>query len=100
MTRADRRVVVTGLGAITPSGLDVPSLWDAVVSGRSAITALDEPEFQGLAVRIGGRIRGFDATGVVDPPLSRRLSPLLLWAIAAADQALAGAGIDPAALRA
>jgi len=96
----ERRVVVTGLGAITPSGLDVPSLWDAVVSGRSAITTLDEPEFQSLAVRIGGRIRGFDAAGIVDPPLSRRLSPLQLWAIAAADQALADAGIDPAALRA
>ncbi|MGO4680576.1 beta-ketoacyl-[acyl-carrier-protein] synthase family protein [Microbacterium sp. 2MCAF23] len=100
MSPAARRVVVTGLGAITPSGLDVPSLWDAVVAGRSAITALDEPDFRELAVRIGGRIQGFDATGVVDPPLSRRLSPLQLWAIAAADQALADAGVDPGALRA
>ncbi|WP_295035513.1 beta-ketoacyl synthase [uncultured Microbacterium sp.] len=97
---AGRRVVVTGLGALTPSGLDVPSLWEAVVAGRSAITALDAPEFEGLAVRIGGAVRGFDATGLVDPPLSRRLSPAQLWAIAAADQALAQAGVDTAALRA
>ena len=96
----NRRVVVTGLGAVTPSGLDVRSLWEAVVAGRSAITALDGPEFAALSVRIGGRIRGFDPTGIVDPPLSRRLSPLQLWAIAAADQALCHAGLDPAALRA
>ena len=100
MTGAGRRVVVTGMGAITPSGLNVPALWDAVLAGRSAITALDAPEFAALSVRIGGRVRGFDATGIVDPPLNRRLSPLQLWAIAAADQALRHAGIDPAALRA
>ena len=100
MTAAGRRVVVTGLGALTPSGLDVPSLWEAVAAGRSAITALDAPEFQALAVRIGGAVRGFDSTGLVDPPLNRRLSPVQLWAIAAADQALAHAGVDPAALRA
>lgn len=94
-----RRVVVTGLGAITPSGLDVGALWAAVSAGRSAIIAIDGAEFADLAVRIGGRIRGFDATGLVDPPLARRLSPSQLWAIAAADQALADAGIDPTALR-
>ncbi|GAB6856852.1 beta-ketoacyl-[acyl-carrier-protein] synthase family protein [Microbacterium xylanilyticum] len=94
-----RRVVVTGLGAVTPSGLDVAALWDAVTTGRSAVTALDDPEFAGLAVRIGGRIRGFDATGLVEPPLARRLSPSQLWAVAAADQALAHAGADPARIR-
>ncbi|GAA4478008.1 beta-ketoacyl-[acyl-carrier-protein] synthase family protein [Microbacterium panaciterrae] len=99
MTGAERRVVVTGLGAITPSGLDVTTLWNAVVQGQSAITTLDDPPFDALPVRIGGRIRGFDAAGLVDPPLIRRLSPVQLWAIAAADQALAQAGVDPAALR-
>lgn len=99
MTAAGRRVVVTGLGAITPSGLDVAALWEAVTAGRSAVTALDDPEFTGLAVRIGARVPGFDDTGLVDPPLARRLSPSLRWAIAAADQALAHAGVGPAALR-
>ena len=84
------RVVVTGMGAITPSGLDVPSLWDAVVHGRSAITVLEEPEFSRLAVRIGGRVRGFETT--LEPSLARRLTPLQQWAMAAAEQALAHAG--------
>ncbi|MGN8025155.1 beta-ketoacyl-[acyl-carrier-protein] synthase family protein [Microbacterium sp. 22242] len=95
----NRRVVVTGLGAITPSGLDVPALWDAAAAGRSAISVLDGQEFAALPVRIGGVVRGFDATGLVDPPLVRRLSPVQLWAIAAADQAMAQAGLDPQGLR-
>jgi 3-oxoacyl-[acyl-carrier-protein] synthase II len=87
------RVVITGTGAITPSGLDPAQLWDAVASGRSAITTLDDPAFDGLAVRIGGRVSGFQTA--VEPRLARRLTPMQLWAIAAADQALAQARADP-----
>jgi 3-oxoacyl-[acyl-carrier-protein] synthase II len=87
------RVVITGTGAITPSGLDPAQLWDAVASGRSAITTLDDPAFDGLAVRIGGQVSGFQTA--VEPRLARRLTPMQLWAIAAADQALAQARADP-----
>ncbi|WP_029145993.1 beta-ketoacyl-[acyl-carrier-protein] synthase family protein [Microbacterium luticocti] len=82
--------VVTGMGAVTPSGLDVASLWDAVSCGRSAITVLAGPEFDALPVRIGGQVRGFHTD--LERPLARRLSPVLHWAIAAADQALAQTG--------
>ncbi|MEO8908324.1 MAG: beta-ketoacyl synthase N-terminal-like domain-containing protein, partial [Microbacteriaceae bacterium] len=92
-----RRVVITGLGAITPSGLDVPSMWDAVVHGRSAITTLDDSEFAGLAVRIGGQVRGFEVSTVLAPSLARRLRRSQHWAVAAADQALAQAGWTPGA---
>lgn len=85
-----RRVVITGLGAITPGGLDVPTMWDAVVHGRSAITTLDGSEFDGLPVRIGGQIRGFEASTVLEPGLARRLSRSQHWAVAAADQAQVG----------
>lgn len=88
-----RRVVVTGMGAVTPSGIGVGALWDAVVHGRSAIQRLDGPEFDALPVRIGGRIEGFDAEGLVPAGLMRRLSPVQLWAIAAADEALRHAGV-------
>ncbi|MEV8339328.1 beta-ketoacyl-[acyl-carrier-protein] synthase family protein [Leucobacter sp. NPDC077196] len=88
-----RRVVVTGMGAVTPSGIGVGALWDAVVRGRSAIQRLDGPEFDALPVRIGGRIEGFDAEGLVPTGLMRRLSPVQLWAIAAADEALRHAGL-------
>jgi len=90
------RVVITGMGAITPSGLDVPSMWDAVVHGRSAVTTLEGPEFDGLAVRIGGRVRGFETD--LPAALARRLTPVQHWAIAAADQALAQARAQAEAL--
>lgn len=92
-----RRAVITGLGAITPSGLDVPTMWDAVVHGRSAITTLDDPEFANLDVRIGGQVRGFEPATAVEPSLTRRLSRSQHWAIAAADQAMAQAGWTPGA---
>ncbi|GAA1576441.1 beta-ketoacyl-[acyl-carrier-protein] synthase family protein [Leucobacter aridicollis] len=92
-----RRVVITGLGAVTPSGIGVPELWNAVVHGRSAITQLEGPGFDGLAVRIGGQVRGFDVSTVLDRSLAKRLSPVQHWAIAAADEALAQAGVDAAA---
>ena len=93
-----RRVVITGLGAVTPSGIGVPELWNAVAQGRSAITLLEGPEFDGLAVRIGGQVRGFDVSTVLDRSLAKRLSPVQHWAIAAADEALAQAGVDAASV--
>lgn len=93
-----RRVVITGLGAVTPSGIGVPELWNAVAQGRSAITLLEGPEFDGLAVRIGGQVRGFDVSTVLDRSLAKRLSPVQHWAIAAADEALAQAGVDTASV--
>lgn len=92
-TAAGRRVVITGTGAITPSGNDVDALWDSVVTGRSAISRLEGERFADLAVRIGGQVTGFDAEAVLPRALARRLDPVQHWAIAAADQALAEAGI-------
>lgn len=90
-----RDVVITGLGAITPSGQSVDALWDAVATGTSAITFLADEQFASLPVRIGGQVHGFDPTGLVEPGLLRRLSPVVLWAIAAADQAMRHAASDP-----
>lgn len=89
-----RRVVITGLGVVTPSGIGMPAVWDAVAAGRSGITLLDGPEYDGLPVRTGGRVTGFDASGVVDSALARRLSPMQLWALAAADEALSQSGVE------
>ena len=55
------RVWITGTGAITPSGLNVSDTWQAVQHGHSGIGALEGEEFDGLSVRIGGQVRGFNA---------------------------------------
>ncbi|SJM50847.1 beta-ketoacyl synthase [Gulosibacter sp. 10] len=95
-----RRVVVTGLGAVTPSGLDAGRTWDAVRRGRSGIGLLEGPEFADIAVRIGGQVRGFDPDLVLERRESRRLSRVLWYAIAAADEAMGGRGAAEAAVSA
>lgn len=92
-----RRAVITGLGAITPSGQDPDALWRSVRTGTSAIDVLHGEQFEDLAVRIGGQIRDFDAEAVLPRALARRLSPVQHWAVAAAEQAMHQAGIPAAA---
>lgn len=95
------KVTITGLGAITPSGLTVPEVWDSVVNGRSGIRVLEGVEFEtpharALGVRVGGQVRGFNREDYVDRQLARRLDDMHVWAIAAADQALTQAGAESA----
>lgn len=87
-----RSVVITGIGAVTPSGLTAPELWASVRAGHSGITNLP-PEIAGsAAVQVGGVVRGFTEPADVSTPLARHLTPMQRWAIAAADEALADAG--------
>ena len=94
-----RRVVVTGLGAVTPLGLDAQSTWDAAVAGRSGVDwihAFDASEFP---VRIASEVKGFEPASVVGPKDARRLERNVVLAVAAAREAWADAGvegIDPA----
>lgn len=85
-------MVITGVGAVTPSGLTAPELWAAVRAGRSGITRLP-PEVSGSGpVQVGGVVRGFRTPSDLAVSLTRHLLPMQQWAIAAADEALADAG--------
>ena len=90
--RPPAAVVVTGLGAVTPAGLDVETSWDRVCSGISA--AAVDPELGG-AVRISCRVPGFDAAGHLGAGASWRLDRFVQLAVVAARQAVASAGLDP-----
>jgi 3-oxoacyl-[acyl-carrier-protein] synthase II len=84
----EKRVVVTGMGAITPVGLDVPTLWENLVAGRSGIgpiTLFDASEF---GVRIAGEAHGFDPTDYMSAKDARRADRFTQFAIAALGQAL------------
>jgi 3-oxoacyl-[acyl-carrier-protein] synthase II len=91
-------VVVTGLGAVTPLGNDARSTWHAAVEGRSGIDwirAFDASEFP---VRVAAEVKDFDPTGVVPPKEARRLERNVLFAVAAAQEAVGDArlnGFDP-----
>jgi beta-ketoacyl-acyl-carrier-protein synthase II len=88
-----RRVAVTGLGAVTPIGLDARSTWESAVAGRSGvdwIRAFDASEF---AVRIAGEVKGFEPEAVVGPKDARRMERCVVLAVQAAREAWADAGV-------
>jgi 3-oxoacyl-[acyl-carrier-protein] synthase II len=94
-----QRVAVTGLGAVTPLGLDAPSTWDAAVSGRSGVGFIEAFDASGFPVRIAAEVRGFEPESVVPAKEARRLERNVVLAVGAAQEAWADAGvngIDPA----
>jgi beta-ketoacyl-acyl-carrier-protein synthase II len=94
-----RRVVVTGLGAVTPLGLDARSTWEAALAGKSGVGFIESFDTTGFPVRIASEVKGFDASAVVGPKDGRRLERNVVLAVAAAREAWSDAeveGVDPA----
>ena len=87
-----RRVVVTGLGAVTPLGLDAQSTWDAAVAGRSGVDWIRSFDASDFPVRIASEVKGFEPEAVVGPKEARRLERNVVLAVAAAREAWADAG--------
>ncbi|MBV8817818.1 MAG: beta-ketoacyl-[acyl-carrier-protein] synthase family protein [Acidobacteriaceae bacterium] len=89
------RVVVTGIGAVSPNGIGRESFWEASRNGRSGVRRIRSFDASGFAVQIAGQIAGFDESKYVTPkdrPHVSRVTPL---AIAAVEEALADAGLEP-----
>jgi 3-oxoacyl-[acyl-carrier-protein] synthase II len=89
-----RRVVVTGLGAVSPLGLDVESTWDAAVSGRSGVGWIESFDASGFPVRIAAEVDGFDAGALIPAKEARRMDRNVLLSVVAAQQAWDDAGLD------
>jgi 3-oxoacyl-[acyl-carrier-protein] synthase II len=93
-----KRVVVTGLGALTPLGNSVQAYWDGLSNGRSGadfITRFDAEKFR---TRFACEVKDFDATSVIDRKEARRMDPYLHYAIAAVEEGVADAGIKDAGI--
>jgi 3-oxoacyl-[acyl-carrier-protein] synthase II len=88
-----KRVVVTGLGAVTPVGNDVPTTWEALVAGRSGVEVITSFDTSNLDVRIAAEVKGFDATALFGRRAARRNDRFTLFALEAARQAIADAGL-------
>jgi 3-oxoacyl-[acyl-carrier-protein] synthase II len=87
-----RRVVVTGLGMVTPLGLTVEETWSAILAGKSGIRQI--PDMEASPVRIAGCVQNFDATKYMNPKDIRRLDTFIHYGAAASQQALDDSGID------
>jgi 3-oxoacyl-[acyl-carrier-protein] synthase II len=87
-----RRVVITGIGLVTPLGLDRESSWRGLLEGKSGIKPFEAFDAQNLRTRFGGEVRGFDVSKYLSKPEERRTDRYSQLALAASDEAMADAG--------
>ena len=88
-----RRVAVTGLGAVSPVGIDVESTWESLMAGRSGVKPITRFDVSEFPVRFAATIDDFDPNGYLDPKDRRRMAPFQQAAVVAAEQARADSGL-------
>jgi 3-oxoacyl-[acyl-carrier-protein] synthase II len=88
-----RRVVVTGMGAVSPLGNDVASMWDGLVAGRSGVRRTQAFDPSRINSQMAGEVRDFDATHILDRKDARRIDRYIQFGLVAARQAMDQAGI-------
>jgi 3-oxoacyl-[acyl-carrier-protein] synthase II len=93
-----RRVVITGMGAVSPNGIGRKAFTEAALAGRSGVRRITRFDASHLSVQIAGEIPDFDELAWIDKKERRQVSRVLPLAIAAASEAFSDAGIDPAKL--
>jgi 3-oxoacyl-[acyl-carrier-protein] synthase II len=89
-----RRVVVTGLGVVSPVGSTVKSAWEAVLRGESGIGPVTRFDVSAFPVRFGGQVRDFDVAQYLPPKEARRMDDFMHYGVAAGVQAVTDSGID------
>lgn len=95
MTARSRRVVVTGLGIVSPVGIGVSTAWDSIINGRSGIGPITRFDATAFNTRIAGEVKGFEAGKYMSPKEVRRYDAFIHYGIAAAKEAIADAGLTP-----
>ena len=89
-----RRVVITGLGAVSPFGVGVDKLWNSLVEGKSGISTSESIDISKHVVKISGEVKDFDPEQYLDPKESKRMDRFIQFAMVAADEAIADAKLE------
>lgn len=89
-----RRVVVTGLGAVTPVGNDVATMWDNMLKGVCGIDKITKFDTEDCAVKNAGEVKDFDPTTVIEKREVRKTDLYTIFALAAAQEAMADSGLE------
>jgi len=89
-----RRVVVTGMGLLSPVGNDVPTTWAALVQGKSGISRITAFDPSPFVTQIAGEVKGFDPTKYLEPKEARRMDRYTQFAVAATHEALTDSGLQ------
>ncbi|MFY0992686.1 beta-ketoacyl-ACP synthase II [Halomonas sp. C05BenzN] len=91
---ARRRVVVTGLGLVTPVGNSVEESWTSILAGKSGIAPIEHFDVNGFNTRFGGSVKGFDISPYLNPKDARKMDLFIQYGVAAGGQAIADAGLE------
>ena len=92
-----RRVVVTGLGLVSPVGNSVPEAWDNLIAGKSGIGPITRFDASAFSARIAGEVKGFDVAAYLSPKEARRMDTFIHFGMAAGIQAFRDSGIEVSA---
>ena len=88
-----RRVVITGVGVVSPLGLDAPSTWSALLAGKSGIAPITKFDVSAFSCRIGGEVRGFVPENYIEKKDVKKMDEFIHFAIAASREAMADSGL-------
>jgi 3-oxoacyl-[acyl-carrier-protein] synthase II len=89
-----RRVVITGLGMVSPVGLTVPECWANILAGKSGIGPITHFDVSDFPVRFGGSVRNFDPTEYISAKDVKKMDPFIHYGVAAGTQAVRDAGLE------
>ncbi|MGV6857894.1 MAG: beta-ketoacyl-ACP synthase II [bacterium] len=89
-----RRVVVTGLGVVSPVGSTLDTAWENITAGRSGIRSITDYDVSAFPVRFAGTVQGFDANDYIKPKDQKKMDPFIHYGIGAAVQAIKDSGLE------
>ena len=88
------RVVVTGLGCVTPLGNDVPTTWEACSNGKSGIDRITHFDPEALRCQIAGEVKNFQLPDIIPPKEAKKMDLFIQYSIKAAQEALLDANLE------
>jgi 3-oxoacyl-[acyl-carrier-protein] synthase II len=88
-----KRVVITGIGCVSPLGNDIPTLWSSILAGKSGVGIISHYDISEFSVKIGAEVRGFDAMALFGSREARRMDRFVQFAMAASLQAVEQANL-------
>lgn len=89
-----KRIVVTGMGAVSPLGNNVPDFWDGIVNGRSGIGPITKFDASAFRTQFAGEVKDFDPTGVIEPSELKKMDIFIQYALVATAEALKDANLE------
>ena len=91
----NHRVMITGMGIISPLGLDVATTWDGIINGRSGVDFITAFDSEGFDTQFAAEVKGFDPESYLDRKTARRMARFAQFAAVAAQEACRQAGLEP-----